>query len=130
MGHKTVLRNMAGNEPVTAEMVLRASAEGDPVAGQIVTQMVRCLAIGLGGLVNTLDICLIVLGGGLMKAGPEFLRRIEVLTRHHVFSPEARRDLRFVPESLPNSALFGAAANVFSSTVCGDRDVQRKVLTS
>jgi len=96
-------------------MVLHASAEGDPVAGQIVSQMVRYLAIGFGGLVNTLDICLIILGGGLMKAGPEFLRRIEALTRNHVFSAEVRRDLRFVPESLPNSALFGAAAGVFQA---------------
>jgi glucokinase len=106
---------MAGKEPVTAEMVLRASAGGDPVAGQIVTQMVRYLAIGLGGLVNTLDICLIILGGGLMKAGSEFLKRIETLTQQHVFSAEVRRDLRFVPESLPNSALFGAAASVFQA---------------
>jgi glucokinase len=110
-----VLRDMAGNEPITAEMVLRASADGDPVAEQIVTQMVRYHAIGLGGLVNTLDICLIIVGGGLMKAGPEFLRRIEALTRQHVFSAEVRRDLRFVPESLPNFALFGAAASVFQA---------------
>ena len=115
MGHQTVLRDMAGKQPVTAEMVLRASADGDPVAEQIVTQMVRYLAIGLGGLGNTLDICLIVVGGGLMKAGPEFLRRIEALTRQHVFSAEVRRDLRLVPESLPNSALFGAAASVFKA---------------
>jgi len=118
MGHKTLLRDMAGQGPVTAEMVFRAHREGDPVADQIVAQVERYLAIGLGGLVNTLDISLFIMGGGVMKAGPEFLARIESLTRQHLFSPEARRDLRLVPESLPNSALFGAAASVFQEADC------------
>jgi glucokinase len=112
-GHKTILREMAAGKPVTAEMVFQAAEEGDLVSKHIINQLVRYVAIGLSSLINTLDISLIILGGGVMRAGLDLLKRIEIVTRDHLVSPESRRDLRIVPESLPNAALFGVAANVF-----------------
>ena len=73
-------------------------------------------AIGIAGLVNTLDLEMIVIGGGVAHASPDYISRIDRKVRDYLMTVEARRDLRVVRESMPNSALFGAAANAFIET--------------
>ena len=115
-GRSPKLGQLAGDDLVTTEMVLRAEAARDPAAMEIIDGVVRWVAIGLSWLVNILDIDLIVMGGGVTKAGPEFLERINGRIREYLMTEEARQDLRIVPESLPNAAIFGAAAYVFQGS--------------
>ncbi|MCC7353292.1 MAG: ROK family protein [Anaerolineae bacterium] len=117
-GRSPLLHRLAGEGPVTAPLVFQAEAAGDEAARQVVAGVVRHLAISLSGLVNTRDLELMVLGGGVMKAGPLFLARLDAAVREHLMTVEARRDLRIVRESLPNPAVAGAAAHVFLA--CGD----------
>lgn len=108
------LRGLAADGRVTCEMVFRAEAAGDSAARGVLESVIRLIAISVGGLVNTLDLELVVLGGGVMRSSPSFLERIASRTRDYLMTVEARRDLRVVGESFPNSALFGAAASVFA----------------
>lgn len=116
MGHDTILRDMARSSggPVTVPMVFQAEAQGDPVAMHIIGQVVRFTGRALGTMVNLLDISLVIMGGGVAHAGRDFLARAEAEARNHCFSRVAAAALRVVPESLPNAALFGCAADVFA----------------
>lgn len=120
MGHQTLLREIADGQPITAEMVFHAATKGDLTAKHLVDQLIRYASIGISQLINILDIKLIIMGGGLTKAGPEFIRKINTETKKHLFNAEAANVIMIIKETLPNSALFGAAANVFMQ--CGDLD--------
>jgi predicted NBD/HSP70 family sugar kinase len=71
------------------------------------------VSINLGGVVNTLDLEMLILGGGVAKASPDFISRIDKRIRDYLMTDEAKRDLVVTKESFTNSALFGAAADVF-----------------
>jgi len=111
-----VLSQLAGGRPVTTEMVFQAEALGDPAAGEIIDRVIRMVSIGLAGLVNILDLELIILGGGVMRASANLLERINRRTRDFLETVEARRDLRILGETFSNSALYGSAANFFALT--------------
>jgi glucokinase len=112
-GASPLLRELTQDGRVTSHMVFQAEAQGDPAARAIVEDVVRRVSIGLGGLVNTLDLDMIVMGGGVVHASPDLVPRIDARIRQYLMTVEAVRDLRVVVESLPNSALYGAAAEVF-----------------
>lgn len=112
-GESPLLAELAEGGLVTTEMVFRAEAAGDKACAEILSDVVQRIAISLAGLVNTLDLEAVVLGGGVMKAGTKFLKQIDDCTRLYLMTEEARRDLRLVAESLPNAAAMGAAADVF-----------------
>lgn len=112
-GLSPTLNRLAADGPVTAPMVFEAAATGEPAAAAIIDAVVRMLGLSLSWMVNLLDLRLIIMGGGVAKAGADFIQRVERSTQGYVMADEVRRDLRIVPESLPNAALFGAAAFVF-----------------
>ena len=101
---------------MTSPLVFQAEALGDPAAKEIIENVVHRLAVSLGGLVTILDLELLILGGGVVHASPDLARRIDRSVRSYVMTAEAVRDLRVVTESLPNSALYGAASEVFLCT--------------
>jgi glucokinase len=112
-GSSPKLRELAGDKPVTCEMVFQAERAGDPTATQIISDVIRLLAISVAGLVNTLDLQMIVLGGGVVHGCPEFVERLDRRVRTYLMTDEARRELQVVKETFPNATLFGAAANIF-----------------
>jgi glucokinase len=62
---------LAGGNPddVTGEHVTAAAAGGDPEALELMARLGRFVAIGIANLVNIFDPRVVVLGGGLIKAG-------------------------------------------------------------
>lgn len=60
--------------PLTAEDVQKRAAAGDEAARSAVAESARWLGIGLAGLINLLNPDLILLGGGVAEAGPDWLR--------------------------------------------------------
>lgn len=107
------LARLAEDGQVTSRMVFQAEAEGDPAAQEIIRQVIRLIAINLGGVVNLLDLDMIVIGGSVSRGSEDFIDRIGKRIRDYLMTVEARRDLKVVGESFTNSALFGAAADVF-----------------
>ena len=111
-GHSEILCSMAVKGHVTTAMVFDAEVNGDAASHEIIEGIIRLTAIGIGGLVNILDLEMIVLGGGVVHGSTDYASRIDRRIRDYLMTVEARRDLRIIKESFPNSALFGAAANV------------------
>ena len=107
------LQGIANTRPIATADVFDAEAAGDTAASAIIEQVIRLIAINLGGLVNILDLDMIVVGGGVANASPDFVGRISQCIRSHLMTEEAIRDLQVVKESFENSALVGAAVDVF-----------------
>lgn len=116
IGDSPLLRQAAEASRVTSADVFWAEAQGDPAAHAIIENVIRLISINLGGVVNTLDLDIIVMGGGVVNACQDFVQRIQHRIRDFLMTDEAKRDLRVVKESFENSALVGAAADVFLRT--------------
>jgi glucokinase len=112
-GRSPLLAQSAAGQPINAAHVFQAAASGDPACAEIIENAIRMICINLSALVNTLDLQMIVLGGGVTHATPNFIQRIDRQIRAYLMSEEARRDLRIVGETFANSALVGAAADAF-----------------
>jgi glucokinase len=112
-GRSQMLRELARTGEITCEMVFQAEAAGDQAARQIIADVIRLLAISVSGLVNTLDLQMIVFGGGVVHGSPDFVKRLDRRIRDFLMTEEARRELLVVEETFSNATLFGAAANVF-----------------
>jgi len=112
-GHSPLMAELSQGGRVTTQTVIQAYQQNDPAAVSIIEQVARLIAINLSGLVNTLDLEMIVMGGGVIQACPQLIDRISHYIRRYLMSDEARRDLRLERETFTNSALYGAAADVF-----------------
>ena len=112
-GESEFLRSIATARSITTQDVFDAEAAGDEGAKAVIDEVIRLISINLGGLVNILDLSMIVMGGGIVHATPNFVDRVSQRIRHYLMTEEAIRDLQIVKESFENSALMGAAADVF-----------------
>jgi glucokinase len=112
-GRSPLLTQMAGGSRVTTRMVIQAEAAGDPGAVEVMDQVIRLICINLGGVVNLLDLEMIVMGGGVVHSTPDFVQRIQKRIIPYLMTEEAKRELVIVKESFSNSALYGAAADLF-----------------
>jgi len=99
--------------PLRAEDVFKAASLGDTDARAIIDEAIRLTAISLAGLVNILDLEMLVIGGGIAHAASDYVDRISQRIRQYLMTTEAKRDLLVVSEGFTNSALIGSAAAVF-----------------
>jgi len=105
-----VLRQLAGGslEAVTSEMVSRAAAEGDEIAQQVLDEAAGALGLGIANAATLLNPGLIVLGGGVIKAGERFLSIVRAVARQQVFQGI---EVHIVKAALGDDApLWGAIA--------------------
>jgi glucokinase len=112
-GRSAMLVGLAAGNPVTTRMVVHANQAGDPGAVEIMEQVMRLISLNLAGVVNLLDLDMIVMGGGVVNSSPDFVQRINTRIREYLMTQEAKRDLKVVKESFSNAALFGSAADFF-----------------
>jgi len=106
------LRALAGGDPaaVTGELVFRAAADGDELALAALADACRYLGIGIANAAAIVDPELIVVGGGVAKAGELFFGPLREAARAHA-APLDREMLRIVPGALGDDAnILGAAA--------------------
>lgn len=112
-GASPYLQQIARERAITTADVFAAEAAGDPAAHQIIEETIRLIAINMAGVVTLLDLDMIVFGGGVVRASPDFFPRIQRRIPDFLMTAEAKRDLQVVTETYENSALVGAAASVF-----------------
>jgi glucokinase len=112
-GHSPLMAELSQDGRVTTQVVFQAYAQGDPAAVEIVQRVVRLVAINLSGVVNLLDLEMIVMGGGIVRACPDIVELVSTRIRDYLMTAEAKHDLRIVRESFENAALYGAAADVY-----------------
>ena len=107
------LKNISTKRKITTRDVFDGEIAGDAVSHQIIENIIRLISINLGGIVNTLDLEMIIIGGGVINASENLVSRIDSRIRGFLMTDEAKQDLKIAKESFSNSALFGAAADVF-----------------
>ncbi|MEU9337708.1 ROK family protein [Streptomyces sp. NPDC048290] len=116
--HGRALDGERPGSPGAYRVVTEAAAAGDPAAGAAVRDLARAIGQGAVGLVDLLDIDLLVLGGPFFTdaAAPLYLSQIEEMVNAF---PTARR-LRHVDVVAsvlgPEAAAVGAASTIFHAT--------------
>ena len=76
-------------DPLRAEEVVAAAAAGDPLAGRLWTETTDLLGQALTDLVNVLEPDLLVLGGGVARAGDLLLDPVRRAVRTAAMGPAA-----------------------------------------
>ena len=108
-----VLQRLAANGPITPVMVAQAAQAGDSAAKAIFDRAGRALAVALSGLINTFNPEVIVIGGGLSKAGDLILNPLREALPIYTL-PSIYHEVTIRPSSLDmNTGIYGAAALVF-----------------
>ncbi len=77
-GESSLLTGMVkGNiENITAETVVEAAQQNDPIAEKVIDSAISFLAMGIANIVSILNPEIVVLGGGLFQAGQVFLEPV------------------------------------------------------
>ncbi len=97
---------------VDAVVVVEAARRGDPVAAGIMRRAAENVGVGVVNLIHLFNPALIVIGGGVSKAGPFLFEPVERIVRERAMEVP-RQAVRIVRAELgENVGLLGAAANV------------------
>src|SRR5579864_4203040 len=77
-GHKSRMLEFAGGDPgdITGEVIVKAYAEGDGLANEILNDAVEMLAVWLSNMIDLLDPDVIVIGGGAAALYQPFFDQI------------------------------------------------------
>ncbi len=95
---------------VTAELVARAAAEGDPLAQEVMDAAAHALGFGIGTAITLMNPERVVIGGGVSKSGERYWRELRQAASANTL-PELRAPERIVPAALGDDApLWGAVA--------------------
>jgi len=111
------LLEMAGGraDKITAKIVVEACHGGDPLAVRLIDAAVEALSAGVAALVNAVNPCMIILGGGIVDGMPELVFRVESEVRKRALVAATGR-LTFCAAKLGNRAgIIGAAALAMKS---------------
>ena len=85
-GHDTALVDLAKAKRMTSSVWAKALAAGDQVAIDLIDEAVGALGRAIAGVILTLDLQLVVVGGGLAdRLGASFVGRIEQAVRSDLF---------------------------------------------
>ena len=91
----------------------QAAEAGDPAAIAIFDRAGRALAVGLGGLINTFNPEVIVIGGGVSRAGDLIFKPLREALPNYTM-PAIYEGVTIRKSSLEtHTGIYGAAALVF-----------------
>lgn len=94
---------------ITAQTVFEAATAGDPLADEIVRDTARYLGVGIANLLNILNPEVVVICGGVTRAGDHLFHPLRREVARRAFKP-AVAACRIVPGELPGTAgVVGAA---------------------
>jgi glucokinase len=95
---------------ITAELVYDAAKKGDGLANEIVRDTARYLGAGVATLLNVINPDVVVVAGGVTRAGEALFGPLRTEVRRRAFKP-AVQACRIVPAELPGTAgVVGAVA--------------------
>jgi glucokinase len=97
---------------LTAQTVYEAAAAGDPLALEVVHDTARYLGVGVANLINVLNPEVVVICGGVTRAGDRLFTPLRREVARRAFKP-AVQACRIVPGALPGTAGVVGAARAF-----------------
>ena len=102
---------------ITAETVYDAAKKGDGLASEIVRDTARYLGAGIATLLNVINPDVVVVAGGVTRAGEALFGPLRTEVRRRAFT-HAVKVARIVPAELPGTAgVVGAVATFKMGTV-------------
>jgi len=112
--HSAILALAGGKaSAITSAIVYQAAMRGDVIAGKVLEETGRILGMAIGNLLNILNPAMVVLTGGLARAGRLLFDPLRAEVPKHCF-PAAFRGTRIVPGKLGDDAgMAGAALSAF-----------------
>jgi glucokinase len=119
-GVSTILGEMVGGrlDTITAATVYEAAVQGDDYAEEVMKDTARFLGTGVANLVNILNPEMIVIAGGVTKAGDHLFEPLRAEVRRRAFKSAEERCL-IVPAELDGTAGVVGAAAVFKRETYG-----------
>jgi glucokinase len=103
--------SLRDRRPLTAKMVGMAAKEGDPLSIQAFTRAGEFLGLGLTGLVHIFNPTIIILGGGVSRAGSLLIDPLRRIMKQEILSPQYLEVLTIKTAALGDDAgLAGALA--------------------
>jgi glucokinase len=103
-------------DKITAELVYDAAKKGDGLANEIVRDTARYLGAGIASLLNVINPDVVVIAGGVTRAGEALFGPLRAEVRRRAFDP-AVKAARIVPAELPGTAgVVGAVATFKTGT--------------
>ncbi|MGD8320160.1 MAG: ROK family protein [Gemmatimonadota bacterium] len=99
-------------ERITAVTVYEAILQGDTYAGEVMLETAKLLGAGLANIVNVLNPDVVVIVGGVTRAGEYLFGPLRAEIRRRAFRT-AERACRIVPGQLPHTAGVIGAAGLF-----------------
>lgn len=99
-------------EQVSATTIIQAYHENDPMAKDLLEQVIKALIAGCASLVNAFNPQRLILGGGLIDGFPEIITFIEEGIRRDSLKA-ATKNLEVVRAKLGKERVLGSAAVIF-----------------
>ncbi len=108
-----------GKSALTSKVWARSLDEGDELATQLISDAIDAIAVGVGSVMNLLDVSLVVVGGGMAeKLGQDLADRIAEASRPWMLHPNPK--LSFVVSALADDAgVVGAATLARAAVISG-----------
>jgi glucokinase len=120
-GEPSILPSLVGGDVgrITAETVFEAITMGDQYAREVMRETARFLGTGIANLINILNPEMVVISGGVTRAGDHLFEPLQAEVRRRAFR-HAAESCRIVASQLGGMAgVIGAAYN-FQVTRSGD----------
>lgn len=113
-GAESVLTSLVDGDlaRLTAATVYEAILEGDAYAGEVMLETAKILGAGVANIVNVLNPQVVVIVGGVTRAGHYLFNPLRAEVRRRAFR-SAEQACRIVPGELPQTAGVIGAAGVF-----------------
>jgi glucokinase-like ROK family protein len=113
-GVNTLIKELVEGDikKITAEVVAHAAKEGDDIALQLLNEVGRYLGIAIASIINLLNPELIVIGGGVSKAGEFFFEEIRNVIKKRAFTTMVKTPEIVISSLNEDASSIGAAALV------------------
>lgn len=119
-GVETVLTDLVDGDlaRITAATVYEAVVLEDDYANEVMTETAKILGAGIANIINVLNPEVVVIAGGVTRAGSHLFQPLKSEVRRRAFR-SAERACRILPAELPETAGMIGAAGVFKKAVFG-----------
>lgn len=119
-GAESVLEEMVNGrmEDITAATVYEATVQGDAYATEVMKDTAKFLGAGVASIINILNPEMVVIAGGVTRAGDTLFEPLRAEVRRRAFK-SAQECCRIVSAELPGTAGVVGAAAVFKRETYG-----------
>ena len=112
-GDSTNILKLAGDNKnmITKEIIFEAAEKGDKLARELLIDAAHWLGIKVAYLINIFNPQLVIIGGGIEKAGSIFMDRLSSYVKNYAFE-EAFNAIKILPSFLGEDAIALGAASL------------------